>query len=119
MRDALIGRIGEDMWYTDDLTIQSIKKETNSYGSIEIEWQTVKVIKVDAQPMSKEKAEKDRQQALVLGGLIANSEAHLLKDAWQAVPPAMAESIRPLSDTLVATAEGHPELQDVFRECVR
>ncbi len=67
----------------------------------------------------KEKAEKDRQQALVLGGLIANSEAHLLKDAWQAVPPAMAESIRPLSDTLVATAEGHPELQDVFRECVR
>lgn len=47
------------MWYTDDLTIQSIKKETNSYGSIDIEWQTVKVIKVDAQPMSKEKAEKD------------------------------------------------------------
>lgn len=47
------------MWYTDDLTIQSIKKETNNYGSLDIEWQTVKVIKVDAQPMSKEKAEKD------------------------------------------------------------
>lgn len=65
----------------------------------------------------KEKAEKDRQQALVLGGLIADHEAHLLTDAWQAVPAAMAEAIRPLSDKLVAAAEGHPELQDVFREC--
>lgn len=65
----------------------------------------------------KEKAEKDRQQALVLGGLIADNEAHLLMDAWQAVPAAMAEAIRPLSNKLVAAAEGHPELQDVFREC--
>jgi hypothetical protein len=65
----------------------------------------------------KEKAEKDRQQALVLGGLIADNEAHLLMDAWQAVPAAMAEAIRPLSNKLVAAAEGHPELQDIFREC--
>jgi hypothetical protein len=65
----------------------------------------------------KEKAEKDRQQALVLGGLIADNEAHLLMDAWQAVPAAMSEAIRPLSDKLVAAAEGHPELQDIFREC--
>ena len=65
----------------------------------------------------KEKAEKDRQQALVLGGLIADHEAHLLTDAWQAVPAAMAEAIRPLSNKLVAAAEGHPELQDIFREC--
>lgn len=64
-----------------------------------------------------EKAEKDRRQALVLGGLIADSEVHLLTDAWQAVPAAMAEAIRPLSDKLVAAAEGHPELQDVFRKC--
>jgi hypothetical protein len=65
----------------------------------------------------KEKAEKDRQQALVLGGLIADHEAHLLTDAWQAVPAAMAEAIRPIFDKLVAAAEDHPELQDVFREC--
>jgi hypothetical protein len=65
----------------------------------------------------KEKAEKDGQQALVLGGLIADNEAHLLMDAWQAVPAAMAEAIRPLSNKLVAAAEGHPELQDIFREC--
>lgn len=64
-----------------------------------------------------EKAEKDRRQALVLGGLLADSEAHLLTDAWKAVPAAMAKAIRPLSDKLVAAAEGHPELQDVFREC--
>lgn len=65
----------------------------------------------------KEKAEKDRQQALVLGGLIADNEAHLLTDAWQSVPAAMAEAIRPIFDKLVAAAEGYPELQDVFREC--
>lgn len=64
-----------------------------------------------------EKVEKDRRQALVLGGLLADSETHLLTDAWQAVPAAMAEAIRPLSDKLVAAAEGHPELQDVFRAC--
>lgn len=66
-----------------------------------------------------EKAEKDRRQALVLGGLIADSEAHLLTDAWQAVPAGMAEAIRPLSDKLVATLDDHPELQEVLRECNR
>jgi hypothetical protein len=29
----------------------------------------------------------------------------------------MLEAIQPLSDKLLALAEGHPELQDVFREC--
>ncbi len=65
----------------------------------------------------KEKAEKDRQQALVLAGLLAESEAHLLIEAWQAIPAGMLEAIQPLSDKLLALAEGHPELQDVFREC--
>ena len=65
----------------------------------------------------KEKAEKDRQQALVLAGLLAESEAHLLTEAWQTIPAGMLEAIQPLSDKLLALAEGHPELQDVFREC--
>lgn len=65
----------------------------------------------------KEKAEKDRQQALVLAELLAESEAHLLTEAWQTIPAGMLEAIQPLSDKLLALAEGHPELQDVFREC--
>lgn len=67
----------------------------------------------------KEKAEKDRQQALVLAGLLAENEAHLLAEAWQAIPTGMLAAIRPLSDKLVLSAEGHPELQDVFRACGR
>ncbi|MDX9945206.1 MAG: GSU2403 family nucleotidyltransferase fold protein [Azonexus sp.] len=67
----------------------------------------------------KEKAEKDRQQALVLAGLLAESEAHLLTEAWQAIPSGMLAAIQPLADKLVAAAEGHPELQDVFRACGR
>ena len=67
----------------------------------------------------KEKAEKDRQQALVLAGLLAESEAHLLTEAWQAIPSGMLAAIQPLADKLVTAAEGHPELQDVFRACGR
>lgn len=65
----------------------------------------------------KEKAAKDRQQALVLAGLLAESEAYMLTEAWQALPAAMTEALRPLADILLAAAKGHPELQDVFREC--
>lgn len=65
----------------------------------------------------KEKAEKDRRQALVLAGLLAENEAQLLTEAWQALPAGMLSAIQPLSKKLLAAAAGHPELEDVFRAC--
>jgi len=64
-----------------------------------------------------EKAAKDRQQALVLGAMIADSESHLLLEAMQAAPASMRKAIRPTISSLVtSTQQAHPELADVLRE---
>ena len=64
-----------------------------------------------------EKAAKDRQQAMVLGALIADSEAHLLVQAWQEAPVSMTAAIRPIAGTLAEMTKGHPELSEVLRSC--
>jgi hypothetical protein len=60
--------------------------------------------------------EIDWQKALVSGELIADNKVYLLMDAWQAVLAATTKVFRPLSDKLLAAAEGHLEIQDVFHE---
>lgn len=64
-----------------------------------------------------EKATKDRQQALVLGALIADSECHLLTQAFQAAPDSMTSAIRPIIGKLIESAGAHAELADVLRAC--
>lgn len=64
-----------------------------------------------------EKAAKDRQQALVLGALIADNESHLLGQAFQAAPASMVSSIRPIVAKLIESAAAHPELVDALRAC--
>ena len=64
-----------------------------------------------------EKAIKDRQQALVLAALIADSECHLLTQAFQEAPDSMTSAIRPIIGKLIESARGHAELADVLRTC--
>lgn len=66
-----------------------------------------------------EKAAKDRQQALVLGAVLAESEGHLLMRAFEEAPDLMITPIRPLLDSLVGQAEGHEELIDMMRDCLQ
>lgn len=61
-----------------------------------------------------EKAAKDRQQALVLAALIAESDSHLLTQAFAVAPAAIRSAIRPICGKLVADALAHPELADVL-----
>lgn len=64
-----------------------------------------------------EKAAKDRQQALVLGALIADSEGHLLRQALAAAPASMTSAIRPMVGQLIESAAAHPELADILATC--
>lgn len=45
-------------WLTDSLNIQK-GTETNVFGSILVLWETIATIKVDAQPINKEKVHKE------------------------------------------------------------
>lgn len=64
-----------------------------------------------------EKSEKDRQQAIILGALIADDVPHQLEEAWQAVPVEMATAIRPLFRNIMTVACGHPELVIALQRC--
>lgn len=64
-----------------------------------------------------EKAAKDRQQALVLAALLADSESHLLAEAYRSAPARMTAHIRPILSKLIAGATAHPELVDVLQNC--
>jgi hypothetical protein len=64
-----------------------------------------------------EKATKDRQQALVLGALVAESDGHLLLQAFQDAPASMTAAIRPIIGKLIENAAAHPELADLLRAC--
>ena len=64
-----------------------------------------------------EKAAKDRQQALVLAALLADSESHLLTHAFEAAPAPITSAIRPILGKLIDSAVGHPELVGVLRTC--
>jgi len=64
-----------------------------------------------------EKAAKDRQQALVLAAILAESESHLLTQAFEAAPAPMMSAIRPIIGKLIEGATAHPELVGVLRAC--
>jgi hypothetical protein len=67
---------------------------------------------------SPEKPAKDRQQALLLGAVLADTDALAIRIAFKDAPTAMVAPIRPLLKTLAGSVRKHPVLEDVLRECL-
>jgi hypothetical protein len=67
---------------------------------------------------SPEKAAKDRQQALVLGAVLADTDALAIRYAFKEAPAAMIAPIKPLLKTLAGSVSKHPALADALRECL-
>jgi hypothetical protein len=65
-----------------------------------------------------EKAAKDRQQALVLGAVLADSESDALKRAFKRAPSTMIAPIRRVAKTLVSNSAAHPALAELLHECL-
>jgi len=66
-----------------------------------------------------EKAAKDRQQALVLAAVLAETDPRALTLAFKAAPAAMARKIRPLYSRLVKELNAHATLREVLRVCLK
>jgi hypothetical protein len=67
----------------------------------------------------REKAAKDRHQALVLAAVLAETDPQTLTLAFKAAPVAMARTVRPLYGRLVKELNAHAALQEVLRECLK
>lgn len=65
-----------------------------------------------------DKAAKDRQQALLLAAVLADSEPLALRQAFTAAPVPMVTPIRPLVKTLYGSLRKHPALEEALRECL-
>ncbi len=64
-------------------------------------------------------AARERQQSLALGAALIDDDPWSLLTAWEKAPPAMTAPIRPLRASLLAELGGHPELRDLFDDCLR
>jgi hypothetical protein len=65
-----------------------------------------------------EKAEKDRQQALVLASILTDSEPLALRHASDALPKGLADELRSNSKLFITRAAGHKELADALGQCL-
>jgi len=65
-----------------------------------------------------EKAAKDQKQALVLGAVLMDTDAHALSLAFKDMPPSMIAALRPLANSLASRVHSHPALRDALRECL-
>ena len=67
-----------------------------------------------------EKAAKDQHQALLLATHIAETESHLLRQAFDAAPVAMTKLIKPIRKKLLQSASktAPPELAATLEECL-
>lgn len=66
----------------------------------------------------REKAAKDRQQALVLAAVLAESDPLALKDAFAEAPASMAKAIKPLYAGLVKRPGVDQALGEMLAECL-
>lgn len=68
-----------------------------------------------------EKAAKDRQQAMVIAARLAETESHLLEQAFSAAPAPMIRSIKPVAKPILEQAAkyGTPELATVLHQCLK
>lgn len=64
-------------------------------------------------------AARERQQSLALSATLIDHDPWALLTAWERAPSAMTSPIRPLRATLLAELAGHPELRDLFDDCLR
>lgn len=64
-------------------------------------------------------AARERQLSLALGAALIDHDPWALLTAWEKAPAAMAAPIRPLRATLLAELAAHPELRDLFDDCLR
>lgn len=67
---------------------------------------------------SPEKAAKDRQQALVLGAVLADTDVLTLQLAFKQAPASMIVPIKPLLESLAGSLRKHPALEEALRECL-
>ena len=67
----------------------------------------------------REKAVKDRRQALVLAAVLAETEPQALTLAFKEAPMAMVKKVRPLHGRLAKELNAHAALQEVLRECLK
>ena len=67
----------------------------------------------------REKAVKDRRQALVLAAVLAETEPQGLTLAFKEAPAAMARTIIPLHARLLKELNAHAALRDVLHECLK
>lgn len=66
----------------------------------------------------REKAAKDRYQALVLASALTETGAQELAEAYRAAPQSMRKKISPLRDGLLSEVEAYPELKQVLTDCL-
>jgi hypothetical protein len=64
-------------------------------------------------------AASDRQRSLALGAALIDHDPWALLTAWERAPAAMTAPIRPLRASLLAELAAHPELRDLFDDCLR
>lgn len=65
-----------------------------------------------------EKAEKDQQQALVLGAALAEIDSRELQRAYEKAPQPMLAPIKPLLTVLAGKADAHGALVDMLHQCL-
>lgn len=65
-----------------------------------------------------EKAAKDRQQALVLGAVLADTDSLALRLAFANAPARMVTPVKPILKTLARQASRHPALEEVLCDCL-
>lgn len=64
-------------------------------------------------------AVRDRQLSLALGAALIDHDPWALLTAWERAPEAMTASIYPQRAALLADLNAHPELRDLFDDCLR
>jgi hypothetical protein len=63
-------------------------------------------------------ADSERRLALGLAATLLAQDPWAMLTAWEAAPAAITEPIRPLRQTLLASTAAHPDLQDLFADCL-
>ncbi|MBS1141510.1 MAG: hypothetical protein H6R13_2963 [Proteobacteria bacterium] len=63
-------------------------------------------------------ADIERRLALALAAALLAQDPWAMLTAWETAPSAITEPIRPLRETLLASAAAHPDLQDLLADCL-
>ena len=67
----------------------------------------------------REKAAKDRQQAVTLAAILVEEAPDALQRGWRLAPPQVRTKVRALKAVLREELSAHPSAQDVIVECLK